>query len=84
MILQDKFEPYSALVLPNNFKYPRHYIEISKNTQQINYSAEYTFPWWFELDELGWPEIRDPYDNLIALLTAGLGYEDFLKTIYYK
>ena len=44
--MQTKFNLYPKEQLPENFKFPQSYIDLSSNMEKIN-ELEY-FPWWFE------------------------------------
>jgi len=43
--MQTKFNLYPKEQLPENFKFPQSYIDLSSNMEKIN-ELEY-FPWWF-------------------------------------
>lgn len=49
---QTSFNPYPQEMLPKGFKYPKSYLELSKDTSTINWDSELMlsriFPWWFE------------------------------------
>ena len=44
--MQTKFNLYPKEQLPEKFKFPQSYIDLSSNMEKIN-ELEY-FPWWFE------------------------------------
>lgn len=44
--MQTKFNLYPKEQLPESFKFPQSYIDLSSNMEKIN-ELEY-FPWWFE------------------------------------
>ena len=46
VIMQTKFNLYPKEQLPENFKFPQSYTDLSSNMEKIN-ELEY-FPWWFE------------------------------------
>ncbi|STZ74834.1 Uncharacterised protein [Moraxella lacunata] len=45
---QTSFNPYPQEMLPEGFKYPKSYLNLSKDTSTINWDSEFMFPWWFE------------------------------------
>ena len=55
--MQTKFNLYPKEQLPENFKFPQSYIDLSSNMEKIN-ELEY-FPWWFEDPDYENLEIED-------------------------
>ena len=55
--MQTKFNLYPKEQLPENFKFPQSYIDLSSNMEKIN-ELEY-FPWWFEDPDYENSEIED-------------------------
>ena len=69
--MQTKFNLYPKEQLPENFKFPQSYIDLSSNMEKIN-ELEY-FPWWFEDPDYENSEIEDSvylYSKAIEKLTG--------------
>lgn len=59
---QNQFRPYSDIELPSGFKYPKSYLNLSMNLNDIN-NIPY-FSWWFSDTEEPLSEHMNIYFNL--------------------
>ena len=72
VIMQTKFNLYPKEQLPENFKFPQSYIDLSSNMMEKINELEY-FPWWFEDPDYENSEIEDSvylYSKAIEKLTG--------------
>ena len=70
--MQTKFNLYPKEQLPENFKFPQSYIDLSSNMMEKINELEY-FPWWFEDPDYENSEIEDSvylYSKAIEKLTG--------------
>ncbi|UTO04527.1 SMI1/KNR4 family protein [Moraxella sp. FZLJ2107] len=64
---QISFNPYSQEMLPGGFKYPKSYLNLSKDTSTINWDSEFMFPWWFEDCQEELTEVMNIHQELAKL-----------------